>query len=121
MQGGPAEKLHQDNTDQGSQAVEAYVCICGSPSGDKRLMILIQAGKSHTDDPCQKEQSQSAYPVYIQRERDGDGQKAVFRHMGGFPDIIVDFLSLICQFFITFVRIEKLVFRFHDLIADLVA
>ena len=44
-----------------------------------------------------------------------------FCHMCSLPDIVMDLFGFICQFIITFVCIEKLVFRFHDLIADLVA
>ena len=84
-------------------------------------MIFIQAGKAHTDNPCQKKKRQSPYPVYIQRKRDSYGQETVFCHMCSLPDIVMDLFSFICQFIITFVCIEKLVFRFHDLIADLVA
>ena len=56
VEGGPAKELNQKDPDQSAQAVKAYVPDPGRTAGHKGLMIFIQPGKSHADDPGKKKQ-----------------------------------------------------------------
>lgn len=121
MESGPAEKLDQKDSDQSPQAVKAHVTDTGRPSGHKGLMVFIQTGKAHTDDPGQKKQPQSPDTIYIKWKRNSNGKQAVFRHMGCLADIVMDLVCLVCKLFVAFSCIEKFVFCFYDLVADSVA
>ena len=54
VEGGPAKELNQKDPDQSAQAVKAYVPDPGRTADHKGLMIFIQPGKSHADDPGKK-------------------------------------------------------------------
>ena len=115
------QKLNQKDPDQSAQAVKAYVLDPGRTAGHKGLMIFIQPGKSHTDDPGKKEQPQSSDAIYIKWKRNSNGKQAVFCHVCDLADVVMNLLCLVCKLFIAFSGIEKFVFCFYDLVADSVA
>lgn len=121
VQSGPAKKLNQKDSDQSSQAVKAYVPDPGRSAGHKGLMIFVQTGKSHTDDPGKKKQPQSPDTIYIKWKRNSNGKQAVFCHVSSLADIVMNLVCLVCKLFIAFFCIEKFVFGFHNLVADSVA
>lgn len=121
VEGGPAKELNQKDPDQSAQAVKAYVPDPGRTAGHKGLMIFIQPGKSHADDPGKKKQPQSSDAIYIKWKRNSNGKQTVFCHVCGLADVVMNLLCLVCKLFIAFSGIEKFVFGFYDLVADSVA
>ena len=87
MEGGPAECLYQQNSDQRTAAVNTHIPYRRPAGVHKRLMIFVQAGKTHTYKSCKKHQPDSPDSVNIKWEGDGDSQKTVFSHVSCLADI----------------------------------
>ena len=65
VKGRPTKELHQQNADESANTVNSHVAQGWPAPCNKGLMIFIQTGKAHADDPCQKHQPQSPHPVDI--------------------------------------------------------
>ena len=87
MEGGPAECLYQQNSDQRTAAVNTHISYRWTAGIDKRLVIFIQTCKSRAYDSCKKHQPDSPDSVNIKWEGDGDSQKTVFSHVSCLADI----------------------------------
>ena len=95
VEGGPAKELNQKDPDQSAQAVKAYVPDPGRTAGHKGLMIFIQPGKSHADDPGKKKQPQSSDAIYIKWKRNSNGKQAVFCHAVSYTHLTLPTILLV--------------------------
>lgn len=121
MEGGPAECLYQQNSDQCTAAVNTHIPYRRSAGIYKGLMIFIQTCKSHAYYSYQEHQPDSPDSVNVEREGNGDGKKTVFCHMSCLTDIKLDAGSLLRELIRAFASGKYFVFRFYDLVADFIA
>lgn len=110
VEGWTSKRAEPEGSRQSAQAVKAYVPDPGRTAGHKGLMIFIQPGKSHADDPGKKKQPQSSDAIYIKWKRNSNGKQAVFCHVCGLADIVMNLLCLVCKLFIAFSGIEEVRF-----------
>ena len=120
MQGRPAEKLYQKDTDKGTDTIDTNITPRAASCTDKGLMIFIESGKANTDDSGEKHKPEASDAIYIKRKRNSNCKKKIFGHMSCFSYIVFNRKSFIIKFIVAFVCTKYFILRLNNLQTDFI-
>lgn len=95
---GPAEDSGNIDTDKDAGTVNEHVLFGRTPAGYHGLVVFIGGGKTAADEPGKQHQPDAPQPIGIERDGNGNGQNAVFGHVGQFADVVMIFFNVIVDF-----------------------
>ena len=88
-----SENSDKQNSDKSAAAINDHIAHGSTAALYKKLVKFVQSSKAGAQDACGQHKPDAANAIDIQRYGDGHCKQEIFREMGDFSYIKVDFLN----------------------------